>query len=146
MIFYEIECAEPWASDQPAALSDQRDSFAYQTDLQSAQWMQYVGPLIPRSAAAVGQEQLAISTVPVLTFNGAADPNDQPRNWAGVQQFFPDSRDITLPGQGHDVNSASWAACAGPLTQAFINQSSVAHLNTNCLATVPAPAFALTLP
>jgi len=145
MMFYEIECAEPWASDQPTALSDQRNIFAYQTDLELAQWMQYVCPLIPRSAAAVGSEQLTVSTVPVLTFDGAADPNDQPRNWAGAQEFFPDSRDVTLPGQGHDVNSASWAACAGPLTQAFIDQASLAHLNTTCLAAVPAPAFDLTL-
>jgi len=146
MMLFEIECAEPWALFQPAALSDQRGSFAYQTDLQSAQLMQFICPLIPKSAAAVGQEQLTVSTVPVLAFNGAADPNDQPRNWAGAQAFFPHSRDITLPGQGHDVNSASWEACADPLTQTFIEQASLAHLDTSCLAGVPAPPFELTIP
>ena len=64
-------------------------------------------PLIPTSAATVGDEQLTLSTVPVLAFNGAADPIEQPRNWAGAQKFFPNSRAIALPGQGHDVNSAS---------------------------------------
>jgi hypothetical protein len=29
--------------------------------------------------------------------------------------------------------------------QAFIEQASVAHLDTSCLATTPAPPFALTL-
>ena len=145
MMLFEIYCAEPWATVQPAALSDQRGSFAYQTDLESAQQWQVMCPLIPKSATAVGDEQLTVSTVPVLAFNGAADPIEQPRNWAGAQQLFPDSRAITLPGQGHDVNSASWAACAGPLTQTFIEQASVAHLDTSCLASVPAPPFELTI-
>jgi hypothetical protein len=33
-------------------------------------------------------------------------------HWAGAQELFPDSRAFALPGQGHDVDSASWAACA----------------------------------
>jgi pimeloyl-ACP methyl ester carboxylesterase len=145
MMVYEIQCTEPWQTVQPAALADQRGSFAYQTDLESAQLMQFICPLIPKSAAAVGQEQLPVSKVPVLAFNGAYDPVEQPRNWAGAQQLFPDSRDIALPGQGHDTNY-TWDICAGPLTQAFIEQASVAHLDTSCLATIPAPVFDLTLP
>jgi pimeloyl-ACP methyl ester carboxylesterase len=144
MMLYEIECAEPWAIDQPGALSDQRASFDYQNDLNTARWYQYVCPLIPKSAAAVGSQQLTASRVPVLSFNGDADPTDQPRNMAGMQIFWPDSREIVLPGQGHYVTSASWP-CEGALTQAFIEQASVAHLDTSCLAAIPAPAFDLTL-
>ena len=117
----------------------------YQTDLGSAQWWQYVCPLIPKSAAAAGHEQLTVSTVPLLAFNGAYDPIEQPRNWAGAQKVFPGSREIALPGQGHNTTS-SWDVCAGPLTQAFIEQASVAHLNTGCLAAASAPPFELTLP
>ena len=93
----------------------------------------------------MGNIQLAVSHVPVLAFNGANDPIEQPRNWAGAQTFYPDSRDIALPGQGHDVNSASWQACAGAIDQAFVEQASLARLNTSCLATI-APPFDLTLP
>jgi pimeloyl-ACP methyl ester carboxylesterase len=143
MMQYEILCAEPWASSTPAALSDQRGSFDYQNDLNTARWWQYVCPLIPKSAAAVASQQLTKSRVPVLAFSGDADPNDQPRNMAGAQQFWPDSRDITLPGQGHSVTPASWT-CEGALIETFIARASVAHLNTGCLATV-APAFDLTL-
>jgi pimeloyl-ACP methyl ester carboxylesterase len=145
LMLFEIECTEPWQTVQPAALADQRGSFAYRTDLESAQLMQFICPLIPRSAAAVGLEQLPVSKVPVLAFNGAYDPIEQPRNWAGAQQLFPDSRDITLPGQGHDTND-TWDVCAGPLTKAFIEQASVTHLDTNCLANIPAPVFDRTLP
>lgn len=93
----------------------------------------------------MGDLQLRVSHVPVLAFNGAGDPIEQPRNWAGAQKFYPNSRDITLPGQGHDVDSASWQACAGVITQKFIEQASLAHLNAGCLATI-APSFDLTLP
>jgi pimeloyl-ACP methyl ester carboxylesterase len=144
MMQYEIVCAEPWASSQPAALSDQRASFDYQNDLTTAQWYQYVCPLIPKSAAAVGSQQLTLSRVPVLSFNGDADPTDQPRNMAGMQQFWPDSREIALPGQGHYVTSAS-RPCESALTGVFIEQASVAHMDTSCLAAIPAPAFDLTL-
>jgi pimeloyl-ACP methyl ester carboxylesterase len=139
-----ITCDEPWASDRPAALAGERTSFAYHTDLESARWWQVVCPLIPKSAAAVGDLRLKTSRVPVLAFNGAGDPIEQPQNWAGAQKFYPDSRDIVLPGQGHDVNSASWQACAGLITQTFIEQASLAHPNTTCLSTV-APPFFLTL-
>jgi pimeloyl-ACP methyl ester carboxylesterase len=144
MMPYAIQCDEPWETHRPAALSGQRGSFYYQTDLESAQWWQYVCPLIPKSAA-VGHEQLTVSTVPLLALNGAYDPVEQPRNWAGAQKVFPGSREIALPGQGHNTTS-NWYVCAGPLTQAFIEQASVAHLNTGCLAAVSAPLFDLTLP
>jgi pimeloyl-ACP methyl ester carboxylesterase len=145
MLFYAFRCDEPWTSAPPATLSSQRGSFAYQIDLESAQWYQYVCPLIPKSAAAVGQEQLTVSTVPVLAFNGAYDPIEQPRNWDGAQKIFPDSRDITLPGQGHDT-TGTWSVCAGVLTQTFIEQASLAHLDTSCLAAADAPPFDLARP
>ena len=145
MMPYPITCDEPGASDQPAALSDQRASFAYHTDLQDAQWWQAVCPLIPKSAAAVGDQHLIVSRVPVLAFNGAGDPIEQPRNWTGAHKFFPNSRDIALPGQGHDIDSGTWQACAGVIAQKFIEHASLAHLNTRCLATI-APPFDLTLP
>jgi len=112
MMLFEIECAEPWATVQPAALSDQRGSFAYQTDLESAQLMEYICPLIPKSATTVGDEQLTVSRVPVLAFNGAGDPIEQPRNWAGAQEFFPDSRAFALRGQ--DTTSIPGAGRPAP--------------------------------
>ena len=145
MMQYEIMCAEPWASYSPAALSDQQASFAYQTDLESAQWYQYVCPLIPKSAAAVGSQQLTASSVPVLAFNGDADPNDQPRNMAGAEQYWPGSRVIVLPGQGHYFTSANGWDCESTLIQMFVRQASVAHLDTSCLAAIPAPVFPVTL-
>jgi pimeloyl-ACP methyl ester carboxylesterase len=141
---YEIMCAEPWASDRPAALSDQQDSFYYQNGLASAQWNQFVCPLIPVSAAAVGSQRLTASRAPVLAFTGKADPNDQPRNMAGAQRFWPDSRVIAMADQGHNVISTSWV-CEGPLIQELITQASTARLDTSCVADIPLPSFDLTM-
>jgi pimeloyl-ACP methyl ester carboxylesterase len=145
MMAYAIDCAEPWATQSPAALSGQAGSFAGQLDLERAQWYQLVCPLIPKSAAAVGDEQLTVSRVPVLSFNGAGDPVAPARNLAGVQRFWPDFREVVLPGLGHDMPSAAWGHCAAPLTQTFIEQASVAHLNADCLASTPATPFVLSL-
>jgi hypothetical protein len=93
----------------------------------------------------VGDQQLTFSRVPVLASNGAGDPIEQPRNWGGEQKFWPNSRDIAMPGQGHDINGLSWLACPDALTQTFIEHASVTHLNTSCLATI-APPFDLALP
>ena len=41
------------------------------------------------------------------------------------------------------MTAASWGRCAGPLTQTFIGQASVAHLDTSCLTTTPATPFVL---
>jgi hypothetical protein len=146
MMSYPILCAERWATRRPQALSGQRATFEYHTDLQTAQLWQDICPLIPRPpAAAVGRQRLMVSRVPVLAFNGQADPQDPPQNMAGAQKFWPDSRELAVPGQGHNINTAIWAACLGPLAQAFIRHDSAAHLDTSCLLTVPAPPFDLTL-
>jgi hypothetical protein len=147
MMLYETECAEPWGSFQPAALAGRGDSFAYQDSYTNAAWWQYVCTLIPKSPAAVGSERLTPSNVPVLAFNGAGDPIDQPRNMAGIKSVFPDGLSITLPAQGHDVNTTSWGPCAGTLTGTFVAQASVAHLNTSCMSSVLVltPAFDLSL-
>lgn len=115
MMPYAITCAEPWASDRPDALADQRGSFAYHLDLLQAQWWQVVCPLIPKSAAAVGDLRPKMSPVPLLAFNGAGDPIEQPVNWAGAQRLYPNGREIVLPGHGHDVDSDNWQICAGPI-------------------------------
>ena len=122
MMPYAIQCDEPWESYRPAALSDQRGSFYYQTDLESAQWWQYVCPLIPKSAAAVGHEQLTSqrsgcwrSTAPTTQSSG--------RNWAGARKVFPDSREIARPARN---NTTPLGTSAPVADQAFIEQASVA--------------------
>jgi len=140
----EIQCQETWASWRPRALSDQRASFEYHADLQTALLWQYICPFFPKSPA-VGGQQLTVSQVPVLAFNGEADPQDPPQNMAAARTFWPDSSELAVPGEGHGTDPGTWAACLGTLTQTFIEQDSPAHLDTSCLAKVPATHFDLTL-
>ena len=111
MMQYEILCAEPWAATSPRRCRISGAASTTRPTWRPRSGTSHVCPLIPKSAAAVGSQQLTASHVPVLAFSGDADPTDQPRNMAGAQQFWPDSRDIALPGQGHSVTSAN----AGPV-------------------------------
>jgi pimeloyl-ACP methyl ester carboxylesterase len=145
MMYYEIRCAEPWAAFRPDALADQRSSFAYEAYLQDARLWHYICPLIPKSAAAIGHEELTVSRVPVLAFNGDADPIDPPSNMAGARKYWPDGLELAVPGQGHEPFQDIWNSCAGLIMLAFVNSASVAHLDTSCLAHSFAVPFDLTL-
>jgi hypothetical protein len=63
----------------------------------------------------------------------------------GRGNFTPITATSHCPAQGYQTNP-TWGSCAGPLTQAFIEQASLTHLDTSCLANIPALVFDLTLP
>ena len=71
-------------------------------------------------------------------YRHAVARDEQLRSFLARQPRHP------LPGQGHSWTSISWP-CEIALTQAFIQQASVAHLNTSCVAAIPAPTFPLSL-
>jgi pimeloyl-ACP methyl ester carboxylesterase len=144
MIQYPIRCSEPWARNPPGQLLD-KSSFEYHVDLVSAEWWQYVCPLIPRSAPAAQVGGEMNSPVPVLAINGDADPQDPPANMDGAQQLWPNSLELAVPGQAHDINWATWQSCTGPLIGAFIAHGTVANLDTSCVATAHGQPFTLTL-
>ena len=83
--------------------------------------------------------------MPVLTFNGEEDPQDPPANMAGAKEIWPNSLELTVPGQGHDIDPVS-AGCEIPLIKSFIEQGGVAGLDTTCLSQLALPSFDLTLP
>ncbi len=144
MIKYPIQCYEPWARDQASALVD-KSSFEYHLDLVTARWWQYVCTLIPQSAQAAQYEAQTSSQVPVLALNGLADPQDPPANMDGARQLWPDSLELAVPGQAHDINWQTWQSCTGPLIGAFIVRATVADLDTSCVPKAHGQPFALTL-
>jgi pimeloyl-ACP methyl ester carboxylesterase len=144
MIQYPIFCDEPWARDQPSALLD-KSSFEYHVDLVRSQWWQYICTLIPRSAPGTQTGAAETSPVPVLALNGGADPQDPPSNMDGAHQLWPNSLELAVPGQAHDINWATWQSCTGPLVGAFIARGTVEDLDTSCVASAHGQPFALTL-
>jgi pimeloyl-ACP methyl ester carboxylesterase len=145
MLRYLIRCNEAWARYNPDQLVG-TDSFEYEHNRQDAEWWQSVCALIPEASdddAAIAAPPN--SDVPVLALNGEIDPQDPPANMASASAVWPNSLALVVPGQGHDIDPTS-ASCIIPLIQAFIDQSSMTDLETNCLSQLPPPAFDLTLP
>ena len=82
--------------------------------------------------------------MPVLALNGEEDPQDPPQNMAGAQALWPNSLELAVPGQGHDIDDRS-GACTAPIIQSFIEHGSTDHLDTTCLSALGPPSFALNL-
>jgi pimeloyl-ACP methyl ester carboxylesterase len=122
-----------------------KSRFEYHRDLVTAQWRQYVCPLMPQSAAAAQLGAPMTSPVPVLAMNGDADPPDPPPNVDGARQRCPNSLQVSVPGQAHDINWASWKSCTGALIGAFVAGGTVANLDTSCVASAHGQPFASTL-
>jgi hypothetical protein len=144
MIRFPMQCGEDWARDQASGLLD-KSSFEYHVDLVAAQWWQYVCTLFPRSAPAAHYGAPQTSSVPVLALNGLADPQDPPANMDGAHQLWPNSLELAVPGQAHDINWQTWQSCTGPLIGSFIAQGTVTSLDTSCIKTAHGQPFALTL-
>ena len=123
MLSYAIRCNEAWARNDPDKLVG-TDSFEYERDLSNAEWWQDVCTLIPKASDAAATAEPTKSDVPVLAFNGEEDPQDPPGNMAGAQRIWPNSLELTVPGQGHDIDPVS-AACEIPLIKSFIDQGGV---------------------
>ena len=112
--------------------------------MSNAEWWQEVCTRIPKASDAAATAESTKSNVPVLAFNGEEDPQDPPGNMAGAQRIWPNSLELTVPGQGHDLDPAS-AACEIPLIKSFVDQGGVTSLDTTCLSQLPLPSFDLTL-
>lgn len=144
MMGYAIRCNEAWARYDPSQIVG-KDDFEYRLDMEDAQWWQYVCALIPKAGPAVGTETLTRSLTPVLALNGEEDPQDSPANMAGASAFWPNSLELAVPDQGHQIDPELSGTCVTSIVDLFIEHGSVAHLDTSCLSQVPLPAFALTL-
>ena len=79
-----------------------------------------------------------------LALNGVADPQDPPANMAGARTLWPNSLQLAVPAQGHDLDNRS-GTCAASIVASFVRQGSPSHLETTCLSTLGLPPFALTL-
>ncbi len=122
-----------------------QEMIRYPIDLLTAQWWHYVCTLIPRPAPAALYGPQAASPVPVLTLNGLAGPQDPPPDMAGARELWPNSLELAVPGQAHDINWQTWQSCTGPLVGEFIARGTVSDLDTGCVATAHGQPFTLTL-
>lgn len=144
VIPYPIRCNEAWARLGPSRLLG-KASFEYASDLANANWWSYVCSVLPQAPEGSVYGTPKASNVPVLAFNGTADPQDPPANMAGAAQLWPNSRLLSMPGQSHQIDLSTWESCGAPITTSFVEQGSTRHLDTSCLVTTPPPPFAASL-
>jgi pimeloyl-ACP methyl ester carboxylesterase len=139
----EIQCSEAWAAYDPAAVA-RLGSASYLLDAEVAQatFVQTMCAHLPKGVAPPADAAPARTDVPVLWTVGEADPQDPPANLEAVPDQMPNSRVVSVPGQGHTV---SHLGCLPAIVTAFIQAGTTTGLDTSCVAGggVPIPPFAL---
>jgi hypothetical protein len=90
----------------------------------------------PKAEALYGP--VTDSSVPVLFFNGEADPQNPPENVVGARQRYPNSLSLVAPGQAHGFTGIP---CRASILADYIERGSVEGLAADCLEQVELPPF-----
>jgi pimeloyl-ACP methyl ester carboxylesterase len=137
LMFYGIWCNEPWVglgahgpwhtdfdSNTTSAIAFHRGICAY----------------IPKRAEPASDWTLPHAKTPLLLLAGGADPQDPIGNMPELEQAFPNSRAVVVPGYGHTV---AQFGCLGRLVSDFVISGSTKQLDTGCVTALKPPEFAL---
>jgi pimeloyl-ACP methyl ester carboxylesterase len=93
----------------------------------------------PRATITPADRAPVSSSVPVLLLSGEDDPVTPPENAARAAATLANSRQITIPGEGH---GALMRGCTRRIVADFVERASASDLATECLAdSKPAPFF-----
>jgi pimeloyl-ACP methyl ester carboxylesterase len=134
-----ILCFEDWAKDRPAeTTAASASSYLTYDDIQALAVPANICAEMPRPKAEALYGPLTSSSVPILFFNGAADPQNPPENVANAKQRYPNSLVLVAPGQAHGFTGIP---CHASILADFIARGSVEGLATNCLEQVSLPDF-----
>jgi len=95
--------------------------------------------LWPKGEVPQGFHQPVASDVPLLLMAGERDPVTPPAYAAQAAASFPNSLNLVARGQSHSVLRN---VCLQEVATAFIEQGSVANLDTGCVDDIrPSPFF-----
>ena len=92
----------------------------------------------PPKAEALDYGPLKESSIPILFFNGDADPQDPPENVAPAKERYPNSLVLVAPGQSHGFTGIP---CHASIMADFFATGSTTGLQTSCLWQVGLPAI-----
>ncbi|MGZ8687634.1 MAG: alpha/beta hydrolase [Gaiellaceae bacterium] len=141
VMYWSIVCSEPWArfsETETARLGT--GSYLGPTRIADAKDFAAACAHIPRGVVPDDAGTRVRSDVPVLALAGGADPQDPPRNIAGVEKAMPNARVVVARGMGHGVVQNS---CVSALANRFLARGTAAGLDVTCAARVPLPPFVL---
>jgi pimeloyl-ACP methyl ester carboxylesterase len=135
-----ILCYEDWAKMRPAEIARaSAGSYLTYDDIRALTVPEEICAVLPPpKEAALSYGPLRNSSVPILFFNGEADPQDPPENVAGAQERYPNSLILVASGQAHGFTGIP---CRASIVADFVAQGSTAGLQTACLEQVELPAF-----
>ncbi len=132
-----ILCYEDWAKMHPAeTTSASSGSYLKYADIRALTVPEDICAAVPRPKAEALYGPVTGSAVPMLFFNGEADPQDPPENVAGAKQRYPNSLSLLAPGQAHGYTGIP---CRASIVADFIARGSVKGLATDCLEQVALP-------
>ncbi len=135
-----ILCNEEWAKMRPAEITAaSAGSYLKYDDVRALTVPEDICAAMPQPKAEALYGPLTNSSVPVLFFNGEADPQDPPENVADAKQRYPNSLSLVAPGQAHGFTGIP---CRASILADFIARGSVDGLSTQCLDQVELPPFA----
>ena len=134
-----ILCYEDWAKNRPAeTTAASAGSYLTYDDVQALAVPANICALMPQPKAEALYGAVTTSSVPVLLFNGEADPQNPPENVAGAKQRYPNGLSLVAPGQAHGFTGIP---CRAAILADFIARGSVEGLSSKCLEEVDLPPF-----
>jgi pimeloyl-ACP methyl ester carboxylesterase len=135
-----ILCYEDWAKMRPAEIAGtSAESYLKYDDIRNLTVPEEIcAALPPPKAQALEYGPLKKSSVPILFFNGDADPQDPPENVAIAKERYPNSLVLVAPGQSHGFTGIP---CHAAILADFFATGSATGLQTSCLWQMGLPAF-----
>ena len=96
----------------------------------------------PKGPVPANFHEPVTADVPVLLLSGELDPVTPPEYADQVAAYFPGSRHLVAPGQGH---IATTRGCMGKIVSEFIIEGSAEGLETDCISNMQATPFFISL-
>ena len=140
----EIQCSEPWARFDPAAVRRfGAGSYFTHVSLARATLLAQACRYVPRGVVPRDSERLVRSEVPVLFLAGSDDPQDPASNLRGRLALFPNSTVLVVRGGAHGVIEDG---CVPLVVAQFIGEGTARGLDTACVGRFSPPPFAISSP
>lgn len=137
-----IRCGEKWADFSPEEVIRQSgESYFAGWNTSLAYSHALACRLTPQGELPEGRAAQPVSKVPILIFNGEADPQGPPENMAGYKDLWPNSLLVVEPYQGHWLSDFSEITCRWAIQADFTEKATVEGLDTSCMEDVTYPPF-----
>jgi pimeloyl-ACP methyl ester carboxylesterase len=133
-----VICAEDAPRNTADELKQQADSTLFGKYVMTIQ--QQACEFWPRGTVDPSFYEPLHSDIPTLVLSGEVDPVTPPTWGEQAASTLSRSKHVVLPGTGH---TAGGTGCGQRIMREFIEEGSIADLDTSCIAKVKRPAFFL---